>query len=571
MVESHVAPPPRTESRRKTLRNLSVALVVVAAVVPACLAGRNGLEVEFHEVFVAQTAEGMLATGRVFTPQFHHEPRLNKPPLNYWLVMASDAAHGGDGVVTAAEARLPSVIAGVVFALATLWIGAAVTDLGAATLGAVMVASSMGFAAYSGSARPEMLYAASNAVGLGAMIWALRRINEQGDAARTGRLGWLAAGAFLIASLTKGPYVPLVTLASVALYLACSGQRRLMRRVLRPELTLPAMLVPFVLWYGLNYLRMPGDALASWSHELGERINPDDEPWWKWFEPYYPYKTGILIVPWVFVYPFVFLVIFSKRWRGQFGVGLLWTCLVVGQLSWQLLPGRREHYMLPLLAVVGPLMAILAVDLGRRLVAADRRWLWTALGQLTAAALAAAAVVVYVKLHPSRRPPIIGVTIMVVVSLIAGVAMQAGGRRHGLIVIPAGVAASCWVLVVALCIHGSWSRLEHEARRQLAERLSNVLMEQGELVAVDGFWAEEEFYLRRDIPIVDEPETLAQRLGTGSHVYVLSVDRRWQAPPGYVARPVEWWSDPAVRHTTDAHLFDVRAVFAQGAPRRDAQ
>ncbi len=54
----------------------------------------------------AQAPREMAARGSFVIPYFHGEPRLNKPPLTYWLIGASQALFG----VTEAAARLPSAL-----------------------------------------------------------------------------------------------------------------------------------------------------------------------------------------------------------------------------------------------------------------------------------------------------------------------------------------------------------------------------------------------------------------------------------------------------------------------------
>lgn len=541
---------------------LAIALTLVAALVPAWIGGAGGLAVDFHEVFVAKTAEEMLDGGGWMMPTFRGEPRVNKPPLGYWLVMATDVVHGADGRVTVGEARFPSAVAGVVLVLATLAIGAAVTDITTAALGAVMLSGCTGFIEYSGSARPDMLYAAANAVALAAILWSVKLMLLHGDAVRTRRFGWLAAGALVVATMVKGPYLPLVTLGSVALYLAVSGRRRLILRAIRPHITLPAVILPFIAWCGWVYWRLPTEAIASWSTELGARVQPDELPWWRWPDPYYVYNTAKLVVPWVFIYPFIFFVIMSKRLRGDAGVRLLWTCMVVGLLAWQVLPGRRSHYTLPLLAVVCPLMAITAVDIGLNLLEAGRQRLWAWIGVATAVTLGAVAVVVYMVLDPIRRPPLPGVLVVAAVSLGAAIAMSRGthplsGRAK---LIPAIVAAPCWLLALVLSLNGSWWSTENEAVRQLAQHLLELRPDGQELIAVNGDWFEEEFYMHRTIPSVSDVGALAMRGRFIPHFYVLTTRDHWRAPDGYVTREMQWCDDPVVLAQLDAHLYHVFAT-----------
>ena len=51
-------------------------------------AGINTIPIESHESYVLQTAREMGMNNDWVLPDFSGEPRLNKPPLNYWLTKA---------------------------------------------------------------------------------------------------------------------------------------------------------------------------------------------------------------------------------------------------------------------------------------------------------------------------------------------------------------------------------------------------------------------------------------------------------------------------------------------------
>ncbi|MBI3828098.1 MAG: glycosyltransferase family 39 protein [Planctomycetes bacterium] len=53
-------------------------------------------------------------------PEFNGEPRVNKPPLFYWLVAVSDLVCGGSSEVSA---RLPSIVMGFCMLVITVWVG----------------------------------------------------------------------------------------------------------------------------------------------------------------------------------------------------------------------------------------------------------------------------------------------------------------------------------------------------------------------------------------------------------------------------------------------------------------
>lgn len=68
----------------------------------------------------ATAGRNMAEGGSWMIPEFNGEPRINKPPLFYWLVAASDLAMGG---ASEFSSRLPSVLMGLAMLLLTVWLG----------------------------------------------------------------------------------------------------------------------------------------------------------------------------------------------------------------------------------------------------------------------------------------------------------------------------------------------------------------------------------------------------------------------------------------------------------------
>ena len=62
--------------------------IVLALAVAIGVAGMTTLPPDEHEVLVLRTATEMHARGDWIVPYFNGEPRLNKPPVSYWLTAA---------------------------------------------------------------------------------------------------------------------------------------------------------------------------------------------------------------------------------------------------------------------------------------------------------------------------------------------------------------------------------------------------------------------------------------------------------------------------------------------------
>src|SRR5947209_15693053 len=82
--------------------------------------GRAG-RLTYHEAFVAQAAQEMIAGGDVVVPTMGGLPWLEKPPLPIWLVALSGRLAGGVGE---ALARGPSAVAATLLALGTATLAA---------------------------------------------------------------------------------------------------------------------------------------------------------------------------------------------------------------------------------------------------------------------------------------------------------------------------------------------------------------------------------------------------------------------------------------------------------------
>ena len=137
-----------------------LAIVAFIATLVAMTGNGSALPIDSHEAYVARAAEEMLARNDWIVPTFNSEPRINKPPLAYWLVMLTDRLNGADGLISEWEARVPSIIAAVVLACGTALLGMIWFNRWIGLIAGLIVCTCGGFSAYSHSARPEMIYAA---------------------------------------------------------------------------------------------------------------------------------------------------------------------------------------------------------------------------------------------------------------------------------------------------------------------------------------------------------------------------------------------------------------------------
>jgi 4-amino-4-deoxy-L-arabinose transferase-like glycosyltransferase len=355
-------------------RDVRRCLAALLALTCLSIAFRNGgsRPLDGHEIFVAESATQMIETGEYIVPEFNGAPRLQKPPLAYWLSAAVHAVlTSDDPIVSEVEARAASLAAavalvGITFAIARVAFGCPRAALAAAAI----LASSLGFFDYARSARPEMLYASFCALLMLGLLLALDRAQR---GLPTRRAGAVMALGLCGALLSKGPHLPLFFLVAAGLALRLRAPRIAKAKVLAPGWILLGIL-PAALYFGVVAMRVDGTA-STWASELLQ-----DKPFPLLLRPlrfYFPFALAVAMAPWV---PLGLLaIVVSWRRRDHAPAAVLWTSVLVSLFFLGFSGKLRGHYVLPLL----PLAAALA---GWGVV-----WLWDAARAPGAAGLRARA------------------------------------------------------------------------------------------------------------------------------------------------------------------------------------
>jgi 4-amino-4-deoxy-L-arabinose transferase-like glycosyltransferase len=236
-------------------------------------------------------------------------------------------------------ARLPSVAAAVVIALA-------VADLAARRLGAAaglvagLAQASSVYVLVSGQlADPDMLLAA--AVTLGYWCFGLAMLDGGGRASRALAVGfWASAG---VSFLVKGPIGGVLLVPPVALWAVIERRRDALRFFFEPSgLALCAVLV--AAWPLAAYLSYPG-ILDAWRSENLARFRGElgrSSPF------FYLYTAPWMALPWT---PFAALGAFSawKERRQEALWTLLFLWLLAGVAVLSASAGKHDRYLAPVL------------------------------------------------------------------------------------------------------------------------------------------------------------------------------------------------------------------------------
>jgi 4-amino-4-deoxy-L-arabinose transferase-like glycosyltransferase len=196
-----------------------LALLAFAAIV--IFAGMHALPLtDPDEVFYAGTAKEMLEHGRVLTPILFGEPNFEKPPLTYWLLMASFKVFG----VHAAAARLVPAVFGLLGALATFFFIERIVSKGTAALAALILATAMLYLGQSIALLTDMVFSVLVAGGLYSFYaW----FSEKREV-----FLYLFAALLGLAVMTKGPVGFVIALLTIVLFLRVTGENDVLRTFL---------------------------------------------------------------------------------------------------------------------------------------------------------------------------------------------------------------------------------------------------------------------------------------------------------------------------------------------------
>ncbi len=501
---------------------LALLLMAVAALLVGGIDNGPKLPMEGHEILVARTAEEMLQRHDWITPHIDGRPRLQKPPINYWLAMIADRLGNHDGQITEWEARWPSIVGGAAMVTLTMVLGAILFDRCVALIGALLVLSSRGYMSYTHSARPEMLYAACCVAGLIFFAMAARRMMRR---QRVGLwlpwCGWLMMG---IAVLAKGPLLPLMIALGWGIGLWRIGRGKAVLQTLRPFSGLLILLAVALWWFALVWWRVKNSE-AVWQDDLGAKFVMRPGELMRLLEPFYLYRPAELFLPWVVMYPLLIAAPWLVRKRQRSSVSLLWWPLVVTMLLLSLAIGRRSYYLLPLMGPMGLMMAAGTLAVGRALIGTQHERTWRIV--LIVHALAFVAVIIAMRFAaPATQEPPLWVIGLVVVAVVVVIALRQ--RRPAPLLI--ATTASATVFSFALLFNGSaWgdSRFEQAAFAQAVA--STVPRDQILAVWSREQWYSELYYARRPIELRQDVEQLAADVQREGQVWLLmKADRRRQ-------------------------------------------
>lgn len=294
-----------------------------------------------HEAAAVVPAREMLHSGDWVVPRFAEVPRLQKPPLVYWLIAANSGLSGAFNEFTA---RLHSALAALALtALMSLW---AWRWYGReAAFGAALIqVSSVWVLIYGRRAEVDMV--------LCLLITAtLFLIAHQPDSESRSRRGlrWFAIEALLgISWLAKFHFGIAMVVGPVLVWWCLERRWRNVKDVFNPlGLLLAAACV--VVWPALVMNQLP-EAFSIWRSETvgratGELRGSPADPWWNYFP-----SLLVFTLPWTGTLLASVPASWQRAWRsGDARERFVWLWLLTDfGIAWAS-PDKNANYLLPAL------------------------------------------------------------------------------------------------------------------------------------------------------------------------------------------------------------------------------
>ncbi|HXF40990.1 MAG TPA: glycosyltransferase family 39 protein [Blastocatellia bacterium] len=473
-----------------------------------------------NEAFYAETPREMIASGDLVNPTFNFRPRLNKPPLSYWIVVPFYKALGE----SEAGERLAIALGAMIMIATAYGLGRTMHSNGAGLLAALCLAIAPRFLMFSRRIMIDVYVSMFMALALLLFVLA-----EQRPGKRRLYLTLMYASAGL-GVLTKGPVAVFLPAVVLIIYLIIRRQLNRLREMMLPTgLLIVALIV--LPWYLAIY------AQHGWTH-IETFILKDNlsrfaaEAWGprRGFFFYVPVVLGDLF-PWaLFLLPLIWIAI-SKLWstRAEHAAEnaaresrlsllvVVWVVVIVAFFSFS--KSKEDLYILPAYPAIAALIGGGLARFIRNEKSRSQglmRWILFALALITAAA---GALVLFLFAGEAQPYKFAGAGLIGAFAIVGGLAGASGAllnkTRMAVLTTAVTMIACNWVFVLAT--------LPDFERYKPVRPLCEIVAAEATPDAMVGYYRTAYpsmvFYLRRPIFEYYDPGEIEAAFSSGKEVF----------------------------------------------------
>lgn len=500
-----------------------------------------------HEGYAIVPAREMLLSGDYIVPRFGEMPRLKKPPLIYWTIIASAKATGELAIWTA---RLPVALTGLILgALMARWAwqwygGIAAVGAAAAQLTSTYVL------VFARKCEADMILVLLIALAMWLVV-----THHPAESRRVTFLRWVGIWSCVAISwLGKFHFAPVMIVTPVVAWLILERRWRFLLGLFNP-VGLAVLAVAVGVWPLLVLNRMP-EAWAIWQEEtIGRAVGElGRQPVW-----YYLPHLVTWTLPWT-----LFAVLawpesgrralgsvwsrirnpsrdrdashsrenLVQRWNrlwcqlidsGDPRERFLWVWLGVSLAIVSVSANKHPHYILPALPAFSLWTARRFGQLEQQAIAGKRLLPWSLAASISVAAMATlAGLVLFRDRLPENLPletllPLIGVAGMGV--SVAGWLLYSRCHRSA-----AAVAGGTWVVACGIAL--TWTIPEQDHRRGAYHFASEVRSRYGDSAEIGLYGIDKDaalWYLGEPAFRSETPRAIAERLERSSRLRLLTI------------------------------------------------
>jgi 4-amino-4-deoxy-L-arabinose transferase-like glycosyltransferase len=218
-----------------------------------------------NEAFYAETPREMIESGNFTDPTFNYLPRLNKPPLSYWIVAGSYRLFG----ISEGAERVPIALGAVILMATAFALGRAAASSEAGLISAIALAANPRFLFFARRIIIDVYIAMFLALALLFFALALRA-TDRGERFRRGLYLVMMYVAIGLAVITKGPVGVVLPAFTFLLFVLITKRFSLFREMMLPAgLVLVAVIV--LPWYVSVYVNHGWRYIATFL--LGDNLS----------------------------------------------------------------------------------------------------------------------------------------------------------------------------------------------------------------------------------------------------------------------------------------------------------